>query len=341
VTLRVLHPGLLTTIQDAGRPAAQALGVSAGGAMDPQALAVANLLVGNAPDAAGLECTLTGPTLALTAPALVALAGADPGAAIDGRPLPPGRPAWIPAGATLHLGHARRGARPYLAVAGGLDVPVVLGSRATDLRAGFGGHHGRALARDDVLAVGEPGTLSEFIAASLHGGRSDVAQVARWYVGAGLHLHDISAEAAPVTLRLLEDEHLPDLEPASRQALFAATFRVSARSDRMGFRLDGPPLRLAVPRELLSAGVALGTLQLPPGGAPIVLMADRQTTGGYPRLGTVAAADLGALAQLRPGDRLRFAPVSLEEAEELLAARARSLATLARGIHHRIRQPSP
>jgi antagonist of KipI len=332
VSLRVRQPGLLTTVQDLGRVGHQRDGVPVSGAMDPLALRVANLLVGNDERDAALEITLTGPTIVFEGDALVAITGADLSATLDDARLPAWRAIRVPSGATLAFGAVRVGCRAYLAVAGGIDVPPVLGSRSTYVRAGFGGVDGRALRRGDVVSSGAPSALAERIAVSLtHAdGR---AGVARWSVGAKLR----PAYADEAVVRLIAGAHAAALTDASRAALHQATFRVSSRSDRMGYRLEGPSLELAEPLELLSEPVAFGTVQLPPGGCPIVLMADRQTTGGYPRIGEVATIDLPLLAQLKPGDRVRFAPISLEEAQALYVEREREIAGVRQSIVLRYR----
>lgn len=317
MTIRVLTGGLQTTVQDLGRPSHQHQGIPGGGAMDRMAMRVGNLLVGNDANAAALETTLIGPSLLFTEETLIALTGADLEAAVGTNAIPLWHPALLPAGTTLHFGRALRGCRAYIAVAGGIDVPAVFGSRSTYLRAEFGGFEGRALHAGDQLAVGQPSGLSERIAASLRGGvRVHTATVARWSAGASIRT-PISDE---VVVRLIRGAHTDLLTDASLAALVRARFRVSASSDRMGYRLDGEPLMLRVPTELLSEGVAFGTVQLPPGGSPIVLMADRQTTGGYPRIGEVASVDLGLVAQLKPGDQLGFHFISLEEAQQLYLA---------------------
>lgn len=305
--IRVVLGGPSTTVQDLGRRGSQCDGVPESGAMDPVAARIANLLVGNDENAAVLESTLAGPALLFDQPSVVALGGGDFGATVDGEPLAPWRACAVRAGATLALGNARRGCRAYIAVAGGIDVPVVLGSRSTCLPARFGGHEGRVLRAGDVLAVGDPAgpPLRRALTASLH-------------------------PTYGATVRLIAGEHQPLLDPRSREALFGEGLRVSPRSDRMGYRLEGATLRLREPVELLSAAVAIGTLQLPPGGDPILLMADHQTTGGYPVLGHVASVDLGAVAQLRPGDAIRFSEVSLDDAQRLYLERERSLHALRR-----------
>lgn len=327
MSLRVLHPGLLTTVQDLGRSGHQREGIPVSGAMDPFALRVANLLVGNGDDAAALELTLTGPTITFERPALVALTGAELEATVDSQHVPMWRPIRVPGGATLTCGAVRRGCRAYLAVAGGIDVPPVLGSRSTYLRAGIGGHLGRALRRGDVLPCGEPSELAMRIATAFARDDRSLA-IAPWGAGSTLRA---TYGGAPV-VRLLPGAHAAALTPASRERLHGAEFRVAPQSDRMGYRLEGAPLELAEPLELLSEPVTFGTVQLPPGGNPIILMADRQTTGGYPRVGEVAAVDLPLLAQVKPGDRVRFRAISLDEAQALYLAREQELAQARQAI---------
>ena len=313
MSIRVLRAGLLTTVQDLGRPGHQRDGVPVGGAMDTVALRLANLLAGNDEGAAALEVTLDGPTLAFDAETVVAIGGADLQAQLDGHRLRPWWAARVPAGATLKFAGWRSGCRAYVAVAGGIDVPPVLDSRSTYAPARFGGLAGRALQRGDVLPTGArlraPG-------AAIAGRAVAVSALPR-YGG---------------TVRVVPGAHLELLTADARARLFDAEFRVTSKSDRMGYRLAGPPLALTAPVELLSAGVAFGTVQLPPGADPIVLMADRQTTGGYPRLGEVATVDLPAMAQLRPGDTVRFAPISLGEAQALYLERERAVAALGRAL---------
>jgi len=314
VTIRVVTGGLQTTVQDLGRPSHQHQGIPGGGAMDRLAMRVGNLLVGNEANAATLETTLIGPTLAFAEEALIAVTGADLEAMVGSTPIPPWHPALLAAGATLRFGRALRGCRAYVAVAGGIDVPAVFGSRSTYLRAEFGGFEGRELHAGDQLAVAESSKLSKRIAASFRAtANGHTATVARWSAGASIR----TPQADDAIVRLIRGAHTDLLTESSLRALGGSRFRVSASSDRMGYRLDGETLALRAPTELLSEGVTFGTVQLPPAGAPIVLMADRQTTGGYPRIGEVASVDLGTMAQLKPGDQLRFRFVSLEEAQAL------------------------
>jgi antagonist of KipI len=310
VEMTVLSPGLLTTVQDLGRPGHRRQGVAPGGAMDAFALRVANLLVGNAGDAAGLEFALTGPRLKLSGDALVALCGGEFG------DLPDWRLVRVRAGGEISLEKCRTGCRGYLAVAGGLDVPRVLGGGGTDLRGGFGGHEGRALRAGDVLKV-HRGVLEA------HTMRPDAA----------LH-HFIAPEVRPAysrspTVRVVRGPEAGEFSGEFPQHLFT----IETHSDRMGLRLTGPQLeRRTTAGELVSSPVAPGTIQVPSDGQPIVLMADAQTLGGYPKIAHAISVDLPLLAQLRPGDTVRFQEVALDEAHRLWLAREHALAILRAGL---------
>ncbi len=325
MTITVRQAGIQTTVQDLGRPGWQHAGVPVGGAMDLQAHRIANLLVGNGADAAALECALGGFAVQFATPALVALTGRDITASLDGTPVIAWRPFRVERGALLAI---HGGCRTTIAIAGGIDVPIVLDARGTSLRAGFGGWHGRALRRDDVLPFGTPSHLGDRIIAHLVEERLTFA---RWGAGPGL----VPAYSAAPRVRAIAGPELTQLDPASRALLLSDSFRIAPDSDRMGYRLAGHALSLTNPREMLSSGVTAGTIQLPPGGAPIVLMADRQTTGGYPRLGDVISADLPLLAQLRPGDTVRFALSTLEEAQACWRQVERDLATAQAALHLR------
>jgi antagonist of KipI len=324
----VLRPGLLTTVQDGGRPGLQRHGVVVGGALDDFALRVANLLVGNAARAAGLEITLLGPALRLAADHLLALGGADLTAMLDGEPVPPWRAFAAAAGSTLSFRGPVSGARAYLAVAGGVDVPPVLGGRGTDLRAGFGGLDGRPLRAGDTVPAGTAATAAAALrAALLRGGR----RVAAWGAGPGL----LPRYAAEPVVRVLPGPEHDLFTAASRAALVEASFEVRPQSDRMGYRLGGPRLELADPLELVSSPVTAGTVQVPAGGQPIVLLADRQTTGGYPRIAHVVTVDLPLLAQAPPGAAVRFRAIGLAEAQRLWLERERDLRTFAEAVRLR------
>jgi antagonist of KipI len=289
--------------------------------MDRIACRAANLLVGNNDGDAVIEATLLGPAIKFEHETLFALAGGDLAATVDGTPIPVWHSVLAPMGSTLRFGQATRGCRTYIAFSGGVDVPLVFGSRSTYLRAAFGGHEGRALRTGDVLLTGAESPTSKRIRESLAGDTARVT-IGRWSIGVTLR----PQYANDVVVRVLDGAHASLLNTESRIALYGERYRISSSSDRMGYRLEGTSLALETATELMSEGVAFGTVQLPPGGAPIILMADRQTTGGYPRIAEVASIDLPLVAQLKPGDSVRFRAVSLADAQRLYLEQEHDLA---------------
>lgn len=313
--IHVLRAGVQTTVQDQGRFGHQRLGVAAGGAADAFAARVANALVGNPATAAVLEMALAGPQLRFDADTLIAWCGADFDATLAGRPLPRNRPVHVPARATVDFSGARHGVRAWLAVAGGVAVPAVLGSRATDLAAHLGGQAGRCLAAKDVLATGEVSAWAQNLLKLL----TVPGSATPWFVSP----EHLGPTPPAGTLRALRGPEWDWFSAAAQTAFFSAEFRISKESNRMGVRLEGPAITLAEPRELISTAVQQGVVQVPPSGHPILLGVDRQTVGGYPRIAAVATVDLGRLAQLRPGDPVRFCELTLADAHALLQQRER------------------
>jgi biotin-dependent carboxylase-like uncharacterized protein len=294
--LRVRRPGLLTTVQDLGRPGWGRFGVSPSGAMDTLALRVANRLVGNAEGAPALEVTAVGPEMECRGEVVLAIAGANLSPTLDGDPIEAWRAYRAGDGAVLRFGARRQGARCVVAVAGGIAAPSVFGSAATDLEAGLGGLDGRRLRGGDVLDVADvPGRAELRVA----------------------HPALLRAYADPFVLRVLPGEF--GIEAGGLAAFYSSRWRVSQRSNRMGFRLDGPALPYGG-GEMLSEPIPAGTIQLPPAGLPILLMADRPTVGGYPRLAAVITADQPKAAQLWVGDEVRFSAISLAQARDALGA---------------------
>ena len=353
MSVTVLKPGLLTTLQDAGRRGCAALGVGSAGPMDDVAFRLANALVGNDPDATTLEMTLLGPRLHFDEEALIAFAGADFDAKIGASTLVAWRPLRIAAGSVLDCGHARRGTRGYLAIAGSFAVARVLGSAATDVNARIGPFGGRALASGDVLSIGSLSRIHDDVFARhtppAHGAFPAQAQSASHTGNARVSIAQSALQSAwsldprpwfdadpTLPIRLIRGTHFDALDAASRGALFDADYRIGADSNRTGFRLDGPRLALVAPLELVSEPVAFGTLQLPPGGQPIALMAEHPTVGGYPRIGQVAAIDLPRLAQRRPAETLHFLEIDLDEAQTRYLAREREIASMIAMIDTRL-----
>jgi len=320
MSITVLKPGLLSSFQDTGRTGSQHLGVPVCGAMDARAHRLANLLAGNEADHATLEITLAGPSLRFEAPACFAIGGADLRATLNGSAVPCHRPLVARAGDVLAFGTAPPdgGIRAYLAVHGGYALAPVLGSASTYLRGGFGGHAGRALAKGDTIGL----------AAELPGEPAALERLARALWQQRIYLPATLAPRPRSHLRVLPGIHWDEFDGESHRHLLHAEFRISVQSDRMGYRLDGPPLSMTAPRQILSEAASYGTMQVPAGGQAIVLMADRQTTGGYPKLAQVISADLPALAQRGPGQVLRFARIELDEAQQLDGEREDAFAQL-------------
>ena len=288
--------------------------------MDTAALALANALVGNEAGEAALEITVLGPELRFRREVLVALAGAE-----FESDLPHNRPVLVAAGEPISIGRALRGARAYLAVAGGIAVEPVLGSRSTFLPGRFGGLQGRQLRRGDVvpLATGSQ-TLSRKRFASLRHPRE---RSVSWYAPA-LTVPD----REPVLIHVMDGTHLADFDPATQRVFFDTVWRVAPDSNRMGFRLSGPQLARQTEHEILSGPTCLGTVQVPAGGTPIALMADHQTTGGYPKIAEIVSADVPRLAQLAPGGTVHFTRCSLETAAELRRDARERMDAVLRGI---------
>ena len=307
--LRILSAGLLTTVQDGGRYGHQHLGVPVAGPMDAVSLRVANAAAGNAPSSAALEVTLLGPEIEFQRAARFAVAGAAFGLRLDGVPVPRNSPVAAAAGQRLTFGPRSRGARAYLAVAGGIDVPAVLGSRATHLGSRTGGLDGRALRAGDALPIGKAGGRGP-------GWRE---------VGSPLPLPD-----GGVRVRVVLGPHDGHFEPAVVDAFLTTRYFLTPQSDRMGYRLRGAPLPRRTDEHLLSMATPFGAIQVPPRGEPIVLMADRQTAGGYPRMATVITADLPLAGQLAPEDWIEFEACDQATALRALVRQERALLALER-----------
>lgn len=323
--MQVLKPGLLTTVQDLGRPGYQQYGVVVGGALDSFAARAANLIVGNPDEAAVLELAQTGPELRFDRETLVAWCGADFDATIGDVPLPPDRAVRVAAGETIRFGLARRGLRAWLAVAGGIDVPLVMGSRSTYRRAGIGGLEGRPLKAGDDLKTLAPSAWAEHILASLRNGRK---LATAWTVRPGV----MGRPAAAGVVRAVRGPECTWFTLEAQKQFFSADWTATKEADRMGVRLAGPVLERRQTGDMISSAVNAGVVQVPAAGQPIVLLPSRQSVGGYPRLAAVATVDLPRIAQLRPGDRVRFEEINLTVAHALYLARERDLNRVRTGL---------
>lgn len=301
-TIHVEAPGLLTTVQDVGRPGYGILGVSASGAADAVALRLGNQLVGNPDTAPGLEMTLLGGAFSFSDRMVVALTGSDFGATLDGHAVPIWTTFDVAPGQKLQIGSTRSGARCYLCVQGGIAVNRFLGSASTHLLSGLGGFEGRALRKGDVLTVGP--ASSEFRHKRL---APDV----------------LDQLALRKTLRVTEGPQWDWFSESAKNLLLTSAYRVSEEANRMGLRLEGGPINSISETPMITEGVSLGAIQIPPGGQPIILFVEQQTTGGYPKIANIISADMASVGQLRPRDEIRFERVSMEEARRLLAEQER------------------
>lgn len=334
MSLTLLTAGFQTTVQDRGRPGLRALGVGQSGAADGPALQLGNALVGNGSDFAGLELTMLGPRLRFSADSFFALTGSEIVAEIAGVAIPMRRPVWARAGAELSLGACRNGARSYLCVAGGIDVPTVLGSRSTDVSAQLGGLSGRPLQAGEVLPIGPVNALPCSPAPALCDEDGPV-RIARFFVQESAVAH--SAAHGSAILRVTLGSHAAELGDAAQAAFFDAEWQLTPEASRMGLRLTGAwKLPDSLP-ELVSEPIVPGTVQLPPNGNPIVLGVEAPTAGGYPRIAQVIAADLPLLGQLRPGDKLRFSLIDQAAARLAWKTQQHRLGRIALGLELRAR----
>ncbi len=303
--IQIEAPGPLTTVQDLGRIGHMHSGFQQSGAMDWYAASLANILCGNAVNSAVLEMTLGGITCRFSEPVSFALCGADMHAVLDGESVPMQRLVTAPAGSLLKMGTAQTGCRTYMAVSGGLDVPLVMGSRSTNLRCGIGGFAGRSLQAGDVLSI-------------LSG--ASPAQDACVPYEEPMHSQTlIRAVLGP------QDDYFTK---NGLQTFFTADYTVTPASDRMGMKLYGPAPQAVSGTDIISDGIALGSVQIPASGQPILLLVDRQTVGGYAKIATVIKADLPKIAQLRPGDTIRFVKTGRKEALSALRKMQQSLTSI-------------
>ncbi|GAF12352.1 LOW QUALITY PROTEIN: allophanate hydrolase 2 subunit 2 [Bacillus sp. JCM 19045] len=322
----VKQAGLFSTIQDLGRTGFLDQGVVQSGAMDGIALRQANLIVGNQETEAGLEMTITGPTLLFTKAAIICVTGGGMTPLLLKKE-EVGSPLYVPEGGVVSFKSNQTGMRAYLAVAGGLSVPVVLQSKSTYTRGGMGGYAGRALKQGDTVEMQENDTILHSFNKKL-----ESQQFNDWFIAS-------TPMKKQTEVRMFPGPHLNWLTSGSIASLFESPFTIGNQSDRMGYRLlPEQPLEFAETKQLLSEAVTLGAVQVPADGQPIILMADRQTVGGYPRVLQVAHVDIPVLAQLRPGQSFTFQQIDLEEADALFEAQERDMAQLKRAIKMKWRQ---
>lgn len=318
--LTVLKRGFFTTVQDQGRYGYQKDGVVVSGVLDDYAHRIANYLVGNCENSPTLEITLNGPQLQFHIDAIIAICGGNLSPSINGRPLPMWKSILIKKDTVISFGKCLAGARSYLAVSGGFHVPKVMKSASTYVRGKFGGVDGRTLQLNDKLTFGPIRKLNKRIFEKL-----TESTVANWSV-------PYQCIYSNKLIRVMKGRQYEKFTDISRTNFFKSPYTITTESDRMGYRLKGIPLALQRDEEMLSEAVTFGTIQITTDGHPIILLADRQTTGGYPKIAQVASVDFPSLAQMKPGDRIDFEFITIEKAQQLLRQRERYLQLMKTGI---------
>lgn len=326
MSFTVINKGFSAAIQDLGRPGYQRFGVIVGGVMDAPSAKLANWLVGNNRGAAVIEFSFLGPAVRFEQETLFAITGALCQPRLDERAIGCGRPVVAHPGQILQVGGVSSGSRGYIAFAGGMDTPPWLGSRSTYERAGQGGWHGRSLREQDSVPVGR---LTDFQQRLLHKLAASTTDC-NWF--ASLR----RAYKRPAVIRVMRDVHWPLFTEKSRTAFLETDYQVTRASDRMGYRLEGMSIQLQQKRDIYSEAVAFGSIQVPPNGQPIILMADHQSTGGYPRIAHVAAVDLPLLGQLPPGSRMHFRELAVDQAERLLLEQMEELDGLQKYVRKKL-----
>ena len=321
--IRVLDPGPLTTVQDLGRAGQLRFGIPPSGPMDRESFILANRLVGNPEGAAGLECTVAGPRLSIEAPCTLAVTGADAPVTVNGTPVRSWATLRLGVGDVVKIGAATSGARLSIAVAGGIDVPEVLGSRSTYVRGRLGGYAGRALRKDDLLRIhGVPAPPERW--------------PERW-----IHPDALPEVETEPTLRVVLGPQADRFTDEGIATLLTSAYEMLPQSDRMGARLSGPRITHTSGHDIVSDGIALGSIQVPGDGQPIVLLVDRQSTGGYTKIATMCSFDVRRLSQVRPGRRVRFQAVTVEQAHELLRAHRAALDQILIHVRHHDSEGDP
>ncbi|WP_026694449.1 biotin-dependent carboxyltransferase family protein [Peribacillus kribbensis] len=326
--ITIKKPGLLTSVQDLGRYGFQKYGVIASGAMDTRSHRISNLLVGNEEGAASLEISLIGPEIHFEETALISICGGNFTPSISGYPVRQWRPLIVKKGSTLRFSGVKSGCRAYLSIAGGFLVPEIMASKSTYLRAEIGGHNGRALKAGDSLKSGRPGELSQSIFQALDSSTERNFVEMDWSAAS----NKLLSSAKGTVIRVVKGRQFDWFSENSQKRFFEETFEITPQSDRMGYRLSGESLSLSTAKEMVSEAVNFGSIQVPADGNPIILLADRQTSGGYPKIAETISADLPLLAQAKPGDRLRFIEITLEDAQRLYIKSELEIQQLKQGI---------
>ena len=320
--IEILNSGLLTTIQDSGRYGFRKYGVIVSGAMDTFSHRISNLLVGNDDDEATLEVTLVGPKILIKEDSLISICGGNLSPKINNCEVQMWRPIYVKAGSILTFGECLLGTRSYIAFAGSFNINKTMDSKSTYLRAAIGGFCGRALKKGDIINLNKPTFKGMQIVNKLHKSISTNGfAITKWFVGSD----SLPRYSSSPVIRVIKGGQFESFNEESKANLFNSKFAITPQSDRMGYRLKGHNLSLSNPLEMISEAISLGTIQVPPDGNPIILLADRQTTGGYPKIAETISIDIPVLAQLKPGDSVGFCEISLEEAQQLYIMRERNI----------------
>ena len=324
----VLKPGILTTVQDLGRYGYQKYGIVVSGAMDIYSMKLSNILVGNNEKEGVFEITLKGPELEIQKGNLIAITGADISPEINGISVPMNRPVYLREDCILKFGECKNGCRSYIAFAGGFDIEPVMGSKSTYLRGKLGGIDGRALKKYDKIELGEKNFISKSIIQKLEEyKKSDTFVYPDWYI----NNYNIKKSDTQI-IRFIEERQYVDLSEESKKRFLNSEFTIDSKSDRMGYRLKGPEIKLKSQIEIISGEVSFGTVQLPLDGNPIILLADRATAGGYPKIAHIAACDIQKLVQMKPSEKIKFKKITFSEAEELYLKRENYIKDIQKSI---------
>jgi antagonist of KipI len=312
--IRILKPGLFTTIQDKGRKGYQQYGMPTAGAMDEFSLRIANILVGNNDFEACLEATMMGPEISFEVETVISVTGGDLSPKINNRVIDMWKSIKIQKGDILSFGALRSGCRSYIAFAGGFTVPEVMGSKSTYVRGGIGGYEGRAFKKDDLIVLKGTYLTGEFVE----------KVVPACEVPTYSNIYTIRVIIGP------QEEYFTE---EAIKTFLGSEYVISNEADRMGYRLSGEKLQHRNGADIISDGIALGSIQVPGHGLPIIMMADRQTTGGYPKIATVISSDISMLGQTKPGDKIKFSAVSITEAHNILLEHENLVKRIKEEIH--------
>lgn len=335
MSISVLKPGLLTTVQDSGRYGYEKSGIVVSGAMDIYDMKLANIAVGNNESEGVLEATMIGPSLKIDKGELISITGADISPVINKEKVPMGRPVYIKEDSILEFGQIISGCRVYIAVCGGFEIKPVMGSVSTYLRGALGGVEGRALKKGDILNIKSKTIIGENLIKKLMNRSKDIYENSKfcaphWYIKNYADYGNDKSKSN--VIRVFEDMQYKNFSRKSLDEFWNSEFVIDSKSDRMGYRLKGPEISMEEKIEMISGEVSFGTIQIPPDGNPIILLADRATAGGYPKIAHVCDYDIQKLVQMKPGEKIKFEKIDIKEAERLYIERQKEIEDLKKSI---------